>query len=97
MHKIIDSINITEFKGLKAGKLLDVNAKEILTISLEKAALFPKHSSPRDASLILLEGNIVFHINNQEFELKKHQVFCFPKEEEHWVKAVENSKFLIIR
>lgn len=97
MHTIIDTINLTDYNGLKVHKLVDINATEILKITLEKDAVFPKHTSNANADLIVLEGKILFHINGQEFELNKHQVFRFPREEEHWVKAIENSKFLIIR
>lgn len=97
MTVINNTINTIEFEGLKAAKLLDINAKEILHISLEKGAVFPKHTSPRDANLLILEGRIVFFINDQTYNLEKHQIFNFSKDEEHWVEALENSKFLIFR
>lgn len=97
MYAIKNTINETTFKGLQAGKLLDINAQETLLISLEKEALFPKHTSLRDANLIVLEGKISFFINSKVYKLSKYQVFDFPKNEEHWVEAIENSKFLIIR
>lgn len=97
MYKISDALNTTSFQGLQVGKLVDVNAQEILQISLEAASVFPKHTSPRDAFLIVLEGEISFFINNAEYKLLEHQVFNFPKNEEHWVEAKKNSKFLIIR
>ena len=82
---------------MQAGKLLDIHAKEILHISLEKDALFPEHTAPRDANLLVLEGTIVFYINNSEYSLSSYDVFNFPKDEVHSVRAIENSKFLIIR
>ncbi|MFT5847190.1 MAG: quercetin dioxygenase-like cupin family protein [Psychroserpens sp.] len=97
MYIINNEINTTTYTGLQAGKLLDINAKEILYISLEANKNFPKHTSPRDAYLFVLEGDIIFYINNLEYRLSKHQIFNFPKDEEHWVKAIQNSKFLIVR
>ena len=97
MYTITDAINYVETTGLKASKLLDINAQEILHISLEENATFPNHTSPRDAHLLVLEGTIIFYITNKEYKLNKHQIFNFPKDEEHWVKAIKNSKFLIIR
>ena len=97
MYEINDIINKTSFEGLQAGKLLDCNASEILQISLENNAVFPKHTSPTNATLLMLEGEISFFINDAEHKLLKHQIFKFPKDEEHWVKAISNSKFLIIR
>ncbi|MFH6602520.1 cupin domain-containing protein [Maribacter algicola] len=92
-----DKIGKQPFNKLNVVKLAKTDALEILSISLEKDAIFPEHSSPSDAHLIMLEGDMVFYINDKEFQLKNGQYFSFPKEEKHWVRANENSKFLIIR
>ena len=97
MYTVNKTIRKVSYKGLQAGKLLVIQAKEILHISLEKDALFPEHSSPSDANLLVLEGAIIFFINDKEYKLSKYDIFDFPKQEIHWVKAIENSKFLIIR
>ena len=97
MYTINNKINDSVFNQLQAGKILDIDAKEVLYISLEKGAVFPKHISPRDAILLVLEGAISFHINNEVFPIATHQVFNFPKDEEHWVETNENSKFIVIR
>jgi quercetin dioxygenase-like cupin family protein len=97
MYIINNKINEVEYKGMTTSKLVDMDAKQILQISLEKNTIFPKHISPSDAQLLLLEGSVSFFINKNEYQISKHQVFSFPKNEEHWVKANENSKFLIIR
>lgn len=97
MLKIIDDIKNHPFDQLNVLKLVKDNKLEILVVSLEKDALFPEHTSPTDAHLIVLEGDIHFHIKKKVFQLKRQEYFSFPKEEKHWVKANENSKFLIIR
>lgn len=96
MYQINNTINNQGFNKLQVSKLTDGPA-ETLLITLEKDAILPEHTSPRDAHLIVLEGEIQFHINSEEFRLKKHQDFKFPKDATHWVKAMENSKFLVIR
>ncbi len=96
MYQINETINNQGFNKLQVSKLNNEPA-ETLLITLEKDAIFPEHTSPRDAHLIVLEGEIKFHINSGVFHLKTHQDFKFPKETPHWVKALENSKFLIIR
>lgn len=97
MYQINNTIKSQPFEKLNVQKLAKTDALEILSISLEKDAVFPEHTSPTDAQLIVLEGDIIFHINEEPFHLKQHQNFSFPKEVPHWVKANENSKFLIIR
>ncbi|MEX0315355.1 MAG: hypothetical protein AB3N18_14360 [Allomuricauda sp.] len=97
MYTINDQIREQELKGLQVASLVKTSALEILTISLEKDTTFPKHTSPKDAQLIVLEGDIDFHINQTKYNLITYQNFDFPAEEEHWVKANKNSKFLIVR
>ncbi|WP_373517740.1 cupin domain-containing protein [Pricia sp.] len=97
MYTINNTIASQPFEKLKVDKLVKTDFFEILSISLEKGAVFPEHTSPSDAQLIVLVGDIVFHIDGESYPLKTQQHFNFPKEEKHWVKANENSKFLIIR
>lgn len=85
------------FDNLQIEKIVKTDTLEILSISLEKEAKFPEHTSPRDAQLVVLEGEIVFHINDTSYQLKTQQNFNFPKDTPHTVTARENSKFLIIR
>lgn len=97
MHTIVDTINSTEFKDLQVSRLIEVDANQIVSVTMEKGAHFPKHDSKTDVTLLVLEGKITFYISEQEYLLSKHQVFQFPKDEEHHVTAHENSRFLLIK
>lgn len=85
------------YDKLKVEKFVKNDTLEILSISLEKNAIFPEHTSPTDAQLVVMEGDIIFHINGETYHLISQQHFGFPKEVSHWVEANENSKFIIIR
>lgn len=97
MYTVNSIIALEPYNGLKVKKITSESQSEIIFIFLEKGAVFPKHTSPKDANLIVLEGEIAFHINEKEYVLFDQQHFQFEKEVSHWVKANENSKFLIIR
>lgn len=97
MYELSNVIASLAFNGLQVKQLIKTSFLEILCVSLENGAIFPEHTSPRDAELIVLEGKLTFFISEQQFDLHKHQHFRFPKEVGHWVKAKANSKFLIIR
>lgn len=97
MYKINNQVIEQEYKKLQVQVLTKTPKYDVLSISLEKDAIFPEHSSPTDAQLIVLEGAIVFYINGESYHLIAHQHFSFPEHVEHWVKAKENSKFLIVR
>ncbi len=97
MFQILNNINTAEYKGVQSSKLAKSEGLEVLHISLEKAAILKRHTSPKDALLIVLKGHIIFHINNISHSLKEHQMFSFARNTEHWVEAIENSNFLIFR
>ena len=78
-------------------KIFKSDSTETLLITLEKGALFPTHTSPKSTFLVVLEGNIDFHINSQIFNLSEQQSYRFEKNLEHYVTANKNAKFLIIR
>lgn len=87
----------TRIDGLKASKLFSSDSTETLLITLEKDKLFPTHTSPRTTLLVVLVGEIDFHIENKTINLATHQTFTFEKNVEHHVTALKDSKFLIIR
>ncbi len=97
MIAIDNTIAQQTFKELQIQQLVKTPTLEILSISLAEKSIFPKHISPKDAHLIVLEGSIDFHIENQIIKLTAQQHFGFSKEVEHWVSAIEDTKFLIIR
>lgn len=97
MYEINDLVRRQPFNKVQIRKLAQTASFEILSISLEKGKEFPEHVSPANAHLIVMEGAILFHINNETFPLAAQQHFTFPKEIPHWVEALEDSKFLIIR
>ena len=78
-------------------KPLKNDAFEILSISLEKGAVLPEHTSPRDTFLVVLEGALDFNIDGRVFSLESLEDFSFPRNVAHWVEAREDSRFLIIR
>ena len=97
MFQILNTLNTTEYKGVQSLKLAKSKDTEVLHVSMEKDTVLKKHTSPKDALLIVLEGQIIFHLNNNSHVLKKHQIFNFASDGEHWVEAIENSNFIIIR
>jgi quercetin dioxygenase-like cupin family protein len=97
MYEISDRIKEQPYQSLKVVKMAKTDAYEILGITLEKGCIFPEHSSPTEAHLIVLEGDVDFYIDQKKFHLKTQQHFNFPKETLHWVEALSDSKFIIIR
>lgn len=97
MYTINKNFSEQQFHKLQVQQLVKTETFEVLGISLEKGSLFPEHTSPRDAHLMVLEGDIQFHINGNEYQLRQQAVFHFPKAVTHWVRANEDTKFIIVR
>ncbi|MEA1785223.1 cupin domain-containing protein [Arenibacter sp. GZD96] len=97
MYTINKQISQQLYNKLKVDVLTKTDTFEIISISLEKNTIFPEHTSPKDAQLLVLDGAIAFHCNGHVFHLEEQDLFNFPKAVIHWVQAKENSKFIIIR
>jgi quercetin dioxygenase-like cupin family protein len=97
MYSIDSRIVDTAFEGLKVQKLWTCDTAETLLITMDEGVDFPQHTSPRDALLVVLQGNIEFKIQKKNIMLTKWDAFNFPAEEAHEVHAHSPSKFLIIR
>ena len=86
-----------DYDGLQISQVKKTASQEVLSISLEAGHIFPEHISHKDAILLLLEGEVYFGIDNQVFNLVPLQLFEFKADTKHYVKALTDSKFLIIR
>ncbi|MCB0472518.1 MAG: hypothetical protein KDC56_05615 [Flavobacteriaceae bacterium] len=93
----MDTIIKTAIKGLNVVKIFKSESTETLLISLEKEHLLATHVSPKKTLLVLLEGNIDFYLEKKLINIVKYQTYTFDRNIEHYVKANEDSKFLIIR
>ena len=97
MYKVDNRINELEFNDLHIEKLGKAGDAEVMIVFIEKGTTFSKHTSPKDAHLILLDGDIIFHLENESYDIGKNQHFRFEKDVLHWVEAKEDSKILIVR
>ncbi|WP_372944821.1 cupin domain-containing protein [Muriicola sp.] len=97
MRTIYKGFKELEYQGLKIDKMVSSASWEILGIALEAGKVFPEHISPRDAHLIMLEGSIDFSIEGNTFRIQEQEYFNFPKKTKHIVRALKNSKFIIVR
>ena len=94
---IKDAKNNLGYDGLKTSLLVNNETGKIILISLEKGAILKKHISDTDASILILEGEISFEINDEKHPMKKDDMFAFKKNEIHELTAIENSKVMLIK
>lgn len=94
IKKSIDQLN---YNGLQTNLLVKNNTGKIILISLEKDAVLAKHVSDTDASILIIEGEIIFEINGEKNNLQKGDLYTFKKNEIHELTALENSKVILCK
>ena len=94
---IITNIDEQAFEGLKVEKLLKSETCETILIRIEANHSLPKHSTPKEALLIMHKGEATFHIKGKDIALKSGDTFNIPIHIEHSVFAKKDTILFIIR
>ncbi len=95
--KIDNIINTLPFDGIKTNKVVANDTGAVILIAIEKGKELTAHKSNTDASVLVLEGEVLFKINGEEYNLKVNEMYSFKKEEIHAVEAISNAKLLLIK
>lgn len=86
-----------EQKGIKVEKVFQNERFEVRKFIMDKGASLPSHTSPKDAYLQMLSGQINFHIDQVTHNLKHTESISFPAHVSHAVVSEEGAQFLIVR
>jgi quercetin dioxygenase-like cupin family protein len=82
-HKMTDGIQI---------KTLVIGEATLLTeFKLSKSALVPWHSHPYEQTGYLISGNILLHIDEEKYIMKKGDSWCIQKNIPHQAEVLEDS------
>ena len=90
--KMIDSSNMFEKMTL-----LEKDNSSLSLIALKKEEIIDTHTSVCDAAVYLVEGKIELHFDAQMFTLEENDILMFKKDHQHKVRALKDSKFLLIK
>lgn len=85
------------FDGVKTKVLVANETGKQILISLEAGAELKEHISPTDASVLVLQGEVVFKINQEEFCMNPIDMYAFKKNVKHAILASTNSLILLVR
>lgn len=95
--KIENVLNQIEYNKIQSNRLVTNGEQQVNLLSLEKGSEIPAHTSTKDATIIIMEGNLLFTTGGKDHNLKAFDTFSFGVADEHAVKAIENVKFLLIQ
>ncbi len=94
---IITNITDKGFDGLKVEKLLKSDTCETILISIEASHTLPKHTTTKEALLVMQYGEAIFEIKGEKINLKSGDNFIIPPNIDHSVIANTDTILLIIR
>lgn len=90
--KMIDSSKMFEKMTL-----LEKDNSSLSLIAIKKEEIIDTHTSVCDAAVYLVEGKIELHFDAQMFTLEENDILMFKKDHQHKVRALKDSKFLLIK
>ena len=90
--KMIDSSKMFEKMTL-----LEKDNSSLNLIAIKKEEIIDTHTSVCDAAVYLVEGKIELHFDAQMFTLEENDILMFKKDHQHKVRALMDSKFLLIK
>ena len=89
--KMIDSSKMFEKMTL-----LEKDNSSLSLIAIKKEEIIDTHTSVCDAAVYLVEGKIELHFGAQMFTLEENDILMFKKDHQHKVRALKDTKFLLI-
>lgn len=90
--KMIDSSKMFEKMTL-----LEKDNSSLSLIAIKKKEIIDTHTSVCDATVYLIEGKIELHFDAQMYTLEENDILMFKKDHQHKVRALKDSKFLLIK
>ncbi len=90
-------LNSLPFNGIKTNKIVSNETGDVILISIEKGDSLKAHKAGTDASILMLEGEVIFKLNGELFPLKVHDMFAFKKNTLHAIEAVTDAKLVLIK
>lgn len=101
-HNVEELKDMIEFCDERINsKVLAENGEcKAVLFAMKKEQCMPEHTSPRNAFIYLIEGEIEFEISheeNEKYKVKKGDIFFFNADEKHTVLAKKDTKMLVVR
>ena len=95
--KIENVLNQIEYNQIQSKRLVTNGEQQVNIMSLEKGSTIPSHTSTKDATIVIMEGNIIFNIEGEDQNLVANDTMSFNANQEHNVRALADTKFLLIQ
>lgn len=91
--------NEVDFKdsGVQTKEIFRIDAITGKLMALKKGQNVPSHVTKIKAYLIILEGELLFTMGEEQFKLKAGDVFSIPILQPHSLESLEDVKAILVR
>ncbi len=91
--------NLIDYNEQTVNKKILASSENNMAIlfALKQNQVLKTHTSPVDAFIFVLSGEIFFNIKNTNHTISPGEILFFKKNEKHTVLAQKDSKFIVIR
>lgn len=84
-------------EGIRKKQLHKEERFHVLMLQMKEGEFLKTHFSATDAFLFVMEGAILFIMEEKEYRLQKGDSFTFKAGEKHAVKALADASFLLVK
>ncbi|MEN8247947.1 MAG: cupin domain-containing protein [Bacteroidota bacterium] len=95
--KIKNIIQEIGYSQVQSKRVVTNGEQQVNLISLEKGCEIPGHTSTKDATIVILEGKLLFKIHGKNHELETLDTYSFGANETHALTAIEDTKILLVQ
>ena len=92
---ITSAVRVTE-NGIVSKKLIGGNGGNVTLFAFDSGQSLDKHSTPRKALIMAIEGEASFQKGSETMILKKNDFLILEENEEHSVEAKTSFKMLLV-
>jgi len=98
-YNVLKAKDIVNLDGGKFDRqvLMEKDDSALSIIAIKKDEIIDTHTSTCDAAVYVLDGEIEIHFDAEKFKIDKGEILMFKKDKEHSVRALKDSKFLLIK
>ena len=98
-YNVLKAKDIVNLDGEKFDRqvLMERDDSVLSIIAIKKDETIDTHTSVCDAAVYVLDGEIEIHFDAEKFKIDKGEILMFKKDKEHMVRALKDSKFLLIK
>jgi quercetin dioxygenase-like cupin family protein len=85
------------FEKITSEQVYKEDRFHVVLLRIKQGELLKPHHSTTDAFLTVIEGEVIFILNETPFHLKKGDMLRFKSYETHAAQALQNASLLIVK